>query len=371
MKRVIAFFLMFVTIVSILYGCSKDPERQLKQLGYENTAQEFLRSVIEHDITAVNLFIEAKISPSSQDKDGCTALMLAIQAGHLRVTKVLLENKADVNGVRGTDGMTAAMLAASAGDIEALQLLRDSGADLRLKSSIGWTALDYAREHVPVVSFLESIEAPSGDRKPQEWFSTEEAGAAFHAAVEDRDVEKARMYIQEGVSPDTMAPNGPALLTAVRNNDRAMVVMLLQEGACVDAVYQDTALMTAAFGGLVEIAELLIDNGASVDIANEYGTALILAARKDDLPIVELLISRGASVNVLGHYGETPLLLACYNGNIEMVRLLLSKGADVHVSTSWNFTGGGDGIRYVSALTMAEIRGYPDIVVLLKAAGAK
>jgi hypothetical protein len=74
------------------------------------------------------------------------------------------------------------------------------------------------------------------------------------------------------------------------------------------------------------------------------------------------LLDRGADVNAKRQIGSgtTALMMAAYNGHESTVRLLLSKGADANVV--W------DGI---TALTLARDKHHPEIVELLRQAGAR
>ena len=87
--------------------------------------------------------------------------------------------------------------------------------------------------------------------------------------------------------------------------------------------------------------------------------ALLAACGKGDNAKVSELLGRGANVNVQNDAGSTPLIEAVYNNHIETVRLLLEKGADPNSRKN-------DG---ASALGFAKK--YPQIVEMLKAAGAK
>lgn len=59
-------------------------------------------------------------------------------------------------------------------------------------------------------------------------------------------------------------------------------------------------------------------------------TALHWAASYGQVNSVQLLIANGAEVDVLGPEGETPLLMAADGGHHEVVRLLLNEGANVN-----------------------------------------
>ena len=79
-----------------------------------------------------------------------------------------------------------------------------------------------------------------------------------------------------------------------------------------------------------DVAKILIDNGAGIDLLDYSGmTALAKAAKDNDLDGVKLLLSlgadpdNGASGNVLGS--------AVQNRNLEMVRVLLDAGANANL----------------------------------------
>ena len=89
-----------------------------------------------------------------------------------------------------------------------------------------------------------------------------------------------------------------------------------------------TALQKAVHKGDLKKVQELLDKG--VDINEwKFGTALIFAASENRLEIAKLLIDRGADVNVLGTNGWTALGCAAGEGYGDMVDLLIGKGADI------------------------------------------
>ncbi len=64
-----------------------------------------------------------------------------------------------------------------------------------------------------------------------------------------------------------------------------------------------------------------------------YGD-LYYFSQNGDWDKVKRLVNRGYSVD--GEYEITPLVHACYVGNIEMVHFLVENGADVNSSLKWN-----------------------------------
>ncbi len=100
----------------------------------------------------------------------------------------------------------------------------------------------------------------------------------------------------------------------------------------VNAKLKGRTLLHAAAGrGREVIAELLIDNGANVNVKDALAaTPLHEAANIGDNELVELLIAKGADVNANDLYGSTPLHQAAHRGRKAVVTLFISKGADVN-----------------------------------------
>ncbi len=136
-------------------------------------------------------------------------------------------------------------------------------------------------------------------------------------------------------SAQPAAANGnssDALYNAIRGNDLAKLKALVAAGK--DAVNLkdtrgETPLMYAAATGSFEAMQYLIDNGADVNVQNEFGsTALIWSAT--DLAKVRLLTKHGANVNLASKRRRTALLVAAMSDHsAAIVRLLIEKGADV------------------------------------------
>ena len=129
---------------------------------------------------------------------------------------------------------------------------------------------------------------------------------------------------------------------AVSRQSIDMVKTLLLFDAPVNMVFADTnntPLMTACTKEDVEIARLLLDNGARVDVRTEDSTPLITACRTESVDLVRLLVERGADIRESGVDGTDTLSNAVYYGsNIEIARLLLDLGADVNATDDWTWT---------------------------------
>ena len=95
-----------------------------------------------------------------------------------------------------------------------------------------------------------------------------------------------------------------------------------------------TALMEASMDGHVEVARLLLDSGAQVNMpADSFESPLTLAACGGHVELAMLLLERGANIEEVNDEGYTPLMEASREGHEEMVALLLSQGADINAQT--------------------------------------
>jgi ankyrin repeat protein len=108
---------------------------------------------------------------------------------------------------------------------------------------------------------------------------------------------------------------------------------LLEEPARVSAFSPDgfTALHFAAFFGKPEVARVLLQAGAPVDVftRNDFANLpLHAAAAGRNIEVCRMLLAAGADVDARQHGGFTPLHEAAQHGDVEMTELFLSAGAD-------------------------------------------
>ena len=69
---------------------------------------------------------------------------------------------------------------------------------------------------------------------------------------------------------------------------------------------------------------------------------------------------KGADINQQSHSGWTPLMRACFDGDVAVVRLLLERGANAALRNMDRCT----------ALSIARLRNHAAVVALLEAHGA-
>jgi ankyrin repeat protein len=230
----------------------------------------------------------------------------------------LLKQKVDVNAV-DVEGMTALIWAAHQDDLDTVKLLLAAGADPKIANRYDVTALSEA--------------ANSGN------------GAMIEALV------------KAGADPNAAFGEGETpLMTASRTGSVAGVKALLAAGAKVNATdsYRgQTALMWAVAENHADVAKLLVDAGADVNVRSTlfdfnfrkvaaggtqavYSrgglTALLLAARQGAIESAKVLLDAGADINMAEpDYGFTPLLEAIYNDHYDLAAMLVDHKADLSV----------------------------------------
>ena len=205
-----------------------------------------------------------------------------------------------------------------------------------------------------------------------------------YRAVCSHDIATVHDFLNHHINPDSLLSNEDfallkaeyksifdseeqttLLIAAVLCNDTAIAKLLITDGVNVnlhvDFKY-DAALLCACdtesrgYDG-VEMAELLLDAGADIEIRDEYdNTPLIEACYSDNAPLVKLLVSRGADVHARKYRQETPLTVAAQSASAETARCLLAHGADIHDCNE-------DG---ESVFILAEKNNSPEVYFFLK-----
>jgi ankyrin repeat protein len=155
------------------------------------------------------------------------------------------------------------------------------------------------------------------------------------------------------------------MVYAASTGDNATILSRLQEGIDVNAVdsYQNTALMSATMTKVTGTVKFLLEKGADANQrrASDGWSALILASFFGFDEVVKVLLDAGADVNLANNYGETALFHATSRGQEGCVALLLAHGADPQPKNDKGY----------DALTIAKAREYTGIAKKIEAAMAK
>jgi ankyrin len=151
---------------------------------------------------------------------------------------------------------------------------------------------------------------------------------------------------------------------------------------------RQTPLHVAVDNNRVDVAELLLSNGADVNAVNQPNTETPLHMVKS-VAMAEILVNSGASLAAQNAWLQTPLHCACKSGEAELVKYLISSGGmldaqDQQGRTPLHYCSAGnrddiaecliqcgcsiskldsDGF---SALTLSELMGFQDVAKVIK-----
>ncbi|KAJ7484361.1 ankyrin repeat-containing domain protein, partial [Mycena latifolia] len=162
----------------------------------------------------------------------------------------------------------------------------------------------------------------------------------------------------EWLIPDNQMNLGTALVSASEGGHEAVVTMLLDHGADVDALdgERNTALMQALQRGHTAVVKLLLKCGAKTEAHTKFdGSALHLALQGGRTTMVKLLLEHGADIEARDKDGYTALIVASLRQERAVVKLLLEHGADIEARDK-------DGC---TALIVASLHGHWWVAKLL------
>jgi len=128
----------------------------------------------------------------------------------------------------------------------------------------------------------------------------------------------------------------------IRQHDNEGVKKILSETS-IEATdsYLRTTLILAALHKNVGLLRWLIENGANVNHQDRNGySALHFAAQEKTQEAAKLLLDNGASLELADIHGNTPIWTAIFSakGELELVKLYVQRGANLDVLNKYQKT---------------------------------
>jgi cytochrome c len=150
------------------------------------------------------------------------------------------------------------------------------------------------------------------------------------------------------------------LTDLAQSGDLAAVAGALDSGADVNEVDGVSALYVAVEAGNIELAKLLIDRGADVNLPVKFKRTPLYAAVFGGFPdLVKLLLDSGADPMQLAK-SQTVLHVAADNGCLQCVTYLVQAGAEVNALT----------VNGIPPIHFAIRNGHDDVAAYLREHGA-
>lgn len=160
--------------------------------------------------------------------------------------------------------------------------------------------------------------------------------------------------------------NNLDIYEAASIGDRTILFQLLNKNPeLINSFSSDgfTILGLASYFGHKDLVKQLLDKGADPNIPanNQFRvTPLHSACAISNIEIARLLIENGADIHARQMHGVTPLHSAAHNGQTKLAKLLIERGAEINAKMD---TG-------ESPVSLAEEKGFDETVLLLREYGA-
>ncbi|KAK5645047.1 hypothetical protein RI129_006347 [Pyrocoelia pectoralis] len=320
--------------------------------------------------------------------DKRTALLYAVDTGHMEMVKILLNNNANIH--LADDIRTPLLKAIRLGNKEILKLLLGKSdlssvtydykynllceagktnnvevAKMLLNMGVGLEARDCISPLLYAASYGQTAVLKMFLKRGASLDATDKLGrTSLYLAASNGYLLTVRVLLNHGAAINHSNKNGTALFTAVQNEHISTVKLLLQKGADVSNTdyLNRTALSFAACGNNIEILTLLLDYHSNIEHQSKYGlTPLLHAAKKGQTAVIKILLDRGAFINAKDQKNRTAVCHATYEGHTGTVKLLVSNNCDLDERCSNGF----------NILDVANYKRHTDIYNFLKAAKAR
>ncbi|KAI1288065.1 hypothetical protein F5Y03DRAFT_401842 [Xylaria venustula] len=315
-----------ITVVKLLFENGAGSQLATPEVLEHVATLGFEAALLNQFIDGMRYFIEKGASFASYSSlHGRTPLFEAVYRGFEAATKLLIEEKVDVNE-KGNEhwfpihacydnaDITRQLIAAGA-DINMLTI-SDRGEGIPpLVQAVGGNFPEVVDEHLKANPSRKTIQS------------------ALQTAIW-RDRTRMVERILPCCPDASYLPDVNILLHfQVRRSNLKIIRTLLNPQYQLDVNRMDslgnTALHYISNSTSVEVVELLIAHGAGIELINSRGfTPLCVATKAPNNAVVECLVRHGARINTAAGSLDGPFILACHHGSLDMVKIMHTSKTD-------------------------------------------
>ena len=391
------------------YVMARNDDRQTpidlaREQGHDNLARMLASAValreaaVAGDGEKVEQLLAAGAPTDAQDPDGATVLYRVVQAylepsgsveGHMEVLKSLIKAGAKVDSItrwvrgRGEGDLTFSNssplhVAALAGRADIVGLLVEAGKEVNgyldfrnhrnTHTALALALIENPNEAVAMLLIQAGANvnaADHGGTTPLHTVAAMHENPVMSVNIAEALINAGATINSQTVRTNTFSSRGSTPLhTAASANHVEIARLLIQRGARVNVKddSDNAPLHLAIHGGHGELAKLLVESGAYIHSRNYNGNLPIQVAAFAGLPdVITQLIAAGSPVNAQDQVGDTPLHDAALQGQLEAARVLIGAGADVNATNKEGKT----------PLDLAEQQEHGRVAAVLKVAGGQ
>ena len=381
------------------------PIELAREQGHDNLAQMLASAVALRDAAVagdgekVEQLLAAGAPTDAQDPDGATVLYRVVQAylepsgsveGHMEVLKSLIKAGAKVDsitrwgrrwekdGAYTLSNSSPLHVAALAGQPDIVGLLVEAGKDVNgyldfrnhrnTHTALALALIENPNEAVAMLLIQAGANvnaADHGGTTPLHTVAAMHENPVMSVNIAEALINAGATINSQTVRTNTFSSRGSTPLhTAASANHVEIARLLIQRGARVNVKddSDNAPLHLAIHGGHGELAKLLIESGAYIHSRNYNGNLPIQVAASAGLPdVITQLIAAGSPVNAQDQVGDTPLHDAALQGQVEAAQVLIGAGADVNATNKEGKT----------PLDLAVQYEHGRVAAVLKAAGGQ
>ncbi|MBU1344479.1 MAG: ankyrin repeat domain-containing protein [Proteobacteria bacterium] len=313
--------------------------------------------------------------------NGATPLYLAANHGMLKAVRILVEAGADVN-IPLHNGWTPIAIAAYMGHDSIVDIISRCGAKHTLHTYCALNNITKVQEMVksaadanltgvdgiPLICFAVrnsrlEISRYLLDKGADPDFKSKTGFSSLFAAVESHDTGMVGFLLENNADIGIKDNNGyTPLHLAAQLGDTPMVDFLLKMGAPVNSTNNTgrTALYDAALNNFSETVQHILKYAPDIQKGHNQWTPLHVAAKNGNIEIAQALLDNGASLNaIMSDTAESPIDIAYSNKQTAMLQFLIEYYGKKQTDHARTLFKSGDKTAAVSKLE-SSIRDYDD-----------
>lgn len=303
------------------------------------------RAVCTGNKELIHLLLDKNAEVNIQDSHGMTSIHLVALSDpkeaisdRMAILRLLLGRKAQMD-IADKDGDTPLHKAAAQGHLEMVKLLVETGSNVRMRNCMGamplLKAIETRGKRVPMVRFLLDHMATEDFQIPNNAF--------LHAAVRENDAAVVKLLLEAGAEVETLDVKGETAFSQIavsERYDKSIHELLLGKGAKFNAQDRHGVTLLHGLAAENELATIrkLLHNGADINSCTKEGDTVLhyAVSRRGGEDVFQFLLDNGANINARNKLGETPLHKAVGSWrSARTIDLLIKRGAKLELR-SWN-----------------------------------